>query len=447
MGKPSVTWLAAIALLGATTGVAPAQEAAPMTLPEAVAWAVDHNPKLAAATARIERAQAKVLAARAPAQPVFKLSGSGRLQNPVQQITIPGPDARTVNITRSDFATVSLGVVWPLWGGGRVEAATGAARAQVDAAEADLQQATEQLIYEVGIAYFRAQSSRSALVEAQAGLTDAEEGLRTARVRHEAGTVTLADVTQAEAVHRRAEQLVATAHNAAIDADQAFNALLARPLGETVALAEAAVDFECPAEPADAQAVALAVRPELLALSSRQEAARHAIAQARAERKPGVAVGAEVAWQTPSDVMPSHTEYIGLGFSWPILSHPASRASERQARATVEELGSLRRDLERAIALQVSESGRRLADAGEAIAAADEALRAATDGARQAEAAYGAGTITRQQLTAAQSALSQAREKRAQAGFALSAAKFSRARALGLLRSLVLIPAQEVTGQ
>jgi len=418
-----------------------------MALPEAVAWAVDHNPKLAATTARIEQAQARVSLARVPAQPAFKLSGSGRLQNPAQQITIPIEPPRTINITRSVSAAVSLGVVWPLWDGGRIEAATGAARAQVDAAEADLQQATEQLIYEVGLAYFRVLSSKSALAETQAGLTTAEENLRTTRARHEAKAATGAEVTQAEAAQRRAEQMVAAAGNAATDAEQALNALLARPLGEPVTLAEAAVDFECPANPADAQAVALAVRPELPALASRQEAARKAIAQARAERQPGVAAVAGAALQTPTAMMSAHSEYVGLGFEWPILNHPASHAAERQAQATVEEIASLRSDLESVIALQVSESARRLADAGEAIAAADEALRAATDAAGQAQAAYGAGTITRQQLTAAQGALRQAREKRAQAGFALNAAKFSRARALGLLRSLVLIPAQEVTGQ
>jgi outer membrane protein len=433
--------VAAVLVAAAHVG---AQDATPMSLPEAIAWAVNHNPRLAAAAARIEQAEARVSAAKAPAQPAFKLTGSGRLQEPVQQITIPVLPNRTISLTRTDYATVALGVVWPLWTGGRVEAATGAARAQVGVAEADLQQATEQLLYEVGLDYFRALSSRRALAEAQAGLARAGEDLRTARAQHAAGVLTVAELSQAEAAQRRAQQLVAAAENAVTDADQAFNTVLARPVDEPVLLADVPLELALPSE-ADAQEVALATRPELLALSDRREAAQQAIAQARAERNPSIAAVGQAAWQTPTEVQPSHNESFGIEFSWPILNHPASRANERQARVTVREIDDLRSDLESAITLQVGQSARRLADATEALSASDEALRSAEEGARTAQVAYESGTATRQQVTAAQTARDQAREERAQAECALSAAKLGRARALGLLRALLLVPAEEAS--
>ncbi|MBM3498827.1 MAG: TolC family protein [Armatimonadetes bacterium] len=437
--------LALVLLLGPM--LAGAQAGSPLTLPEAIAWAVNHNPKTAAATARVQQAEARVQAAAAPAQPAFKLSGSGRLQGPVQEISIPVVPGRSVAITRSEHATVALGVVWPLWTGGRVEAATGAARAQVSAAEADLQQAVEQLIYEVGLAYFRVLSTRSRLDDARAGLSLAEESLRTARALRDAGALIGAELAQAEAAHRQAQQQLSAAANAATDAEQTLNTLLVRPLGEPVVLTQTALELQCPADPDEAQAVAQAVRPELLALASRQEAAEQAIALARAERNPTVAAVGQVAWQTPTDVMESHAEFFGVEFSWPILHHPASRAGERGTRASVREVEEVRRDLESAIRLQVGESGRRLADAEEVVAATAEALRAAREADRQAAVAYDAGTTTRRAREVARAAAHQAEAAATQAEHARSATHLSRARALGLLRTLFLIPPQEPEGR
>ena len=73
-----------------------------------------------------------------------------------------------MSITRADNAAVNLGVVWPLWTGGRVRAAVGAARARTDAAEADLQQSVEQLLYEVGVAYYGVLRARLVETEAEA---------------------------------------------------------------------------------------------------------------------------------------------------------------------------------------------------------------------------------------------------------------------------------------
>jgi outer membrane protein TolC len=203
--------------------------------------------------------------------------------------------------------------------------------------------------------------------------------------------------------------------------------------------------LDCPSDPAEAEAVALAVRPELLALASRREAAEQAIRQARAERNPTVAAVGHVAVQTPTAVTESHSEFIGIEFAWPVLNHPASRGNERVARSTVREVDELRADLENVIRLQVGDSARRLADAEEALAGAEEALRAAQDAEGQAQAAREQGAATAEQLAAAQAALDQAQARRTQAECARSAAWLSRGRALGLLRTLFLLAPEEVT--
>jgi outer membrane protein TolC len=225
------------------------------------------------------------------------------------------------------------------------------------------------------------------------------------------------------------------------DAEQRLNRLLGRPLDQGVRLVDEPVVLEPPRR--DAVSIALSTRPELLALDHRREAAEAAIAQAQAERRPTISTVAEAAVQTTTDVMEGHSEFIGLEFAWPILSHPASRARERGARAGLRELEQTKADLEAVIALQVAESARRVTDARERVAAAQEALAAAAATAREARVARQAGTATRQTIVTAESALEQARARQGQAAYGLSAALLGRARALGVMRGMFLVGVEE----
>jgi len=428
-----------------------AQEPQLLALDDALAFALNHSPRIAAAAARVEKAKGGVALARSAAEPAVALRASGRLQVPVPKITItppgssgsPPPSPMTLKLGRPDQASLTLGVVWPLWTGGRVQAAIGAARAQVGAAEADLQQATEQLLYETGAAYYETLRARSARTGAEAALRRAEEDLRTTRAGRAAGLVTGATVSAAGAGKRQAEQAVASAKVAVSDAEQSLNELLGRALNEPVRLLDQPVTVGPLQVSGQAMLIALATRPELLALDYRRDAAQAAIAQARAERRPAINLAAQAALQTKTPFTPPHQESIGLEFSWPVLTYAASRAHEAAAGATVKEIEATRTELESSIAYQVETTGRRMADALERLAAAQEAEKAAEAAGREARALHEEGAATQQQLTAAETALDEARARRGQAEAGLSIARLSQARAMGLMRALFLAPPPE----
>ena len=412
------------------------------SLPDALAYALNHNLQMSACVARIERARADVSAAKSTAQPEFALRASARLQAPLQEFAIPIGDGSTISITRALQGSVSAGVVWPVWTGGRVAAATGAARAQLDATEADLQQAAEQLLYEVAVGYYRVLIARSAVAAAESEVRRAAQSLHAANTQRAAGTVTAARVSAATAEHRRAQEGLKTAQNALLDAEQGLNRLLGRGLDSDVRLVDEPLTLDAPQEGDEAVRIALTTRPELLALDHRVEAAQKTIAQARAERQPTISTVAEAALQTTTSVAKEHSEFIGLQFSWPILNHSGSRARQRGARAGVEELEQTKADLESVVGLQVAESARRVSDAREGLAAAEEALRAAEAAARETRVGRQAGTVTGQSLVAAESALEQAHARHRQAEYGLSTALLGRARALGLMRGMFLTPEQ-----
>lgn len=415
-----------------------------ITLGEAMAYAINHNPQLAAAVAGVAGAEAAVSVASASGRPTFTLQGGAQAQSPIQQINIQLPGfERSVAITTPESARAGLNVTWPLWTGGRVSAATAVSRAQADAAEGDLQQATEQLLYLVAASYYGVLSAQQELAAAQAGVTGAAETLRTSTQARSAGTATGAEVANAQAGLERAEQQAAAARNGLDNARGRLALHMGIDPAESVSPIADAVDIKQPAGDDEAIEIALRTRPELIALEHRIDSARAAIELARADRNPTVAAVGAYQLQTPTDVQASHSEFIGVQFSWPVFSHPRSDANQRQAGAAVTQLSHTLNDLERTIAVQVGEARRALDDAREAVAAAEETSLAATQVHRRAQAAYAAGTLTRQELSGAETALAEAQARHHQALYGLSTAAVTYARALGVLRQTFLAPSEE----
>jgi len=416
-------------------GAAPVfcQDSAPLTLADVLAEALRNNPRLAAAAARAQRAEemapdgALTILALSEAQ-TQGVAGEARL----------GGVRGSVDITHPDEGGATINVAWPLWTGGRVAAARGMARAGAGAAEADLHQATEQVLYETAVAYYQVLLAQAVLDAAQAAHADAQEELRTTQVQRDAGSALPAEVSQATATAEAAAERVAAAATALTDAGQGLNVLMDRPVEEPMELVDAAFEFSAGDGEQDAEAVALATRPELLGLDYRVAAARQTIAQARAQRKPIVLIAAQAEWQTPTGVTGGDQEFLGLEFSWPISHHLSAKVQGRAARASVEEAEATRAELENAIGYQVRESARRVADAQGRLSASAEALTAAEAGLARATVAHDAGALTKQALAAAQAARDSADARRRQARQALSIAHVSRARALGLMRTLVL---------
>ena len=414
-----------------------------ITLGEAMAYAINHNPQLAAAVAGVAGAEAAASAASATARPTFTLQGGAQAQSPIQQINIQLPGfERSVAITTPESARASLNVTWPLWTGGRVSAATAVSRAQANAAEGDLQQATEQLLYLVAASYYAVLSAQQQLAAAEAGVTAAAETLRTASSARGAGTASRRGGCQCGGGPRTPRaRATAPQRPWTMPAGARLHMGIA-PEQPVVPVADA-VDIKQPAGDDEAIEIALRTRPELIALGHRIDSARAAVELARTDRNPTVAAVGAYQVQTPTDVQASHSEFIGIQFSWPVFSHPRADANQRQARAGVEQLSRTREDLERTIAVQVAEARRGLDDSRECVAAAEQASLAATQVHRRAQAAYAAGTLTRQELTGAETALAEAQARHQQALYGLSIAAVTYARALGVLRQTFLVPSEE----
>ena len=406
-----------------------------MSLEQAIAYALTHNPRLKAALAEVEGAQASLEVAKAIEAPYMTLSASARLQNPIQEIR-PVGSPTAIQITRKDMASASFQIVWPFWGGGRIEAAKGMARADLAANEANLQQTVEQLIFEVGLAFYSVLDAGQQQVAAEAKVNEAQEKLRYAEAALQSGYLNTSEVALARAALAQAEQALDVAGNTLAYSTKALNTALGKPLELPTEPLPAVLDLgELPEQEAAYQ-LALERRPELLALAYRADSARYAVERAKAEANPQLGLLGQYTVQTPTDTLSSHQELVGLEFSWP-FSNPTRSGQVGSAEAGAREVAALREQLQQGIRLQVAEASFKVAEGKVRYDTAQQSLDATKIAANKAEAAYKAGALLKRDLLEATTARIQAEAGLARAGYALDAASLNYARALGLLRELL----------
>ena len=285
-----------------------------LTADEAIRLALQQNPTVTAAQARLEAATAGVRGARAP----FNLQG---------EVT-PGVGFTNGNALLSQEFDL----------GGRRAAQTQAAQGQRAAAEAELALARLQVATQARASYFdltRAQAVERAAAEAAALARQVRDAVRR---RVDLGEAPAVQLTRGEIEVGRAEQEVARAQGDVRARLATLNVLLGRAPETAVTPTEV---LTLPAVPPGAQELAeraLRQRPELAAGRGLLEARRGQVEVARAQRRP--ALFAEVAsdiWSLDRD--PFQTRNLGLQarVSFPLFDRGRLRAEVDRAQAGVRE--------------------------------------------------------------------------------------------------------------
>jgi cobalt-zinc-cadmium efflux system outer membrane protein len=173
-----------VAMILLVAGLGAAQEA--LSLEQALARARERAPSVLSARARIEESLGRLSVASTIRNPEVEAAAGGAITG----------DPRSAKVDAGFFQDVQLG--------GRRSARMDAARAQWTSSVADAEDVLRRARREVAAAFFRglqAQESLALLADAE---RIAEETLKTARRRHEAGDVALLDVNLARAAASRA---------------------------------------------------------------------------------------------------------------------------------------------------------------------------------------------------------------------------------------------------
>ena len=343
------------------------------TLPEALAAAVQANPHIESARARLHAIEEGIAQATAGYLPRVSATADAGYRS----------DARAWPPTaagQSPGSGYALTLSQPLFDGGRTSSAVQVTQANVRAERENVQIALQQVLLAATTAYMDVVQNRRLrhLNEDNAALL-AQVAVATRR-RAEVREATSADLAQADAAVAGARAQVALAKANLVMSEAAFVESVQHPPG-VLSRPPALVD-RLPAGLDEALQHAHAVSPAVVLAVERAAAARHAIDQANAQLLPSIHL--QASYQRRSEPQPGVDDMDGLVakvvVTVPIYSGGAGQAEVRAARHTHRALAWQAADVRAQVHSAVVQAWARL----QATRAASSAIAVQVTASRQA---------------------------------------------------------------
>lgn len=323
-----------------------AAPAGAVTLDDAIAAALAHDPSITIADAGRDAAGGRVSQARAGGLPTVTVRGSlgyGRL-DPQGFFGLAG-----ANVTPF---TAQASIEQPLFTGGRVAAVTAQARAGLASAEAGRVNARGDLATAVAAAYGEVLTAKTMVASWQRLLDQTGEIERQARLRFKDGESPSTDVDQAAARLAEARGGLAGAEGAVAASRAHYRNLVGE---DPVQLAPLPTGPAAPATLDEAVAFAAHNSPAIAQAEAALTAARAANRGARAERLPTVGAFAE-AGRIKDEFFPDYranSATVGIRANWQLYSggRVGGRITETnaEARAAEARLRAVRQQVEEVV--------------------------------------------------------------------------------------------------
>jgi outer membrane protein TolC len=409
-----------------------------LTLEDAIARGLEHSGRIAEMQARLDAASAVESGRQAADRPLLALQGGYTRTNHVDEfvIAVPGSAPRALYPDVPDNYRARLDLNWPIYTAGRTDALERAARAERQAAAADLAAARADLRLEITRAFWAlvtAGESEQVLARSVASL---DAHVADLRARLEQGLIPPNEVLSAEAQRSRGRLLAIEARNLRDVADADLSRLIGHDSPDRLVPA-AAVE---PPTPEGGKAAALVetareARPERRALLDRVEALRARVNAAEAGARPQVAVNAGYDYARPNPrIFPradeAHDSWdVSVNATWSLWDGGRRRADEAEAAAGVRAGEARLGEFERQLAFEVRQRVLEADSSRAAIAAADDGVRAAAEARRVLGERFKAGVATSTEVLDAETAVLQAEldRTRAIANARLALARLDRA--------------------
>lgn len=385
-----------------------------MSLEEAVAYAVQHNPQVAEAAGLIREARGRVLQARSLRLPQAGVNNFVFRQGPTVPPFRPG-DNPAVPAYRWNYG-VFLNQVLFDWGQRR--RAEIAAKRGVDAAKYRTDEAQNGVRLVVGTTFFNILRAQQLVRVAQERVESATEQLRVARARFETDVAPRFDVIRSEAELANAQQELIQAQNEVQLAEATFNTALGRDVNTPVAIDPEATPDRKEFSFDELRDTAVEQRPSLRAFRADIRGLEQTVRSRRAENKPQISLGATYDRPNPGGFATTEHRYsAGLVMTFPFFDSGLTRGRVREAQGTLEAQRA-RLEIERQqVELDIRQAQLDLNEAGQRIETSRKELTSAREALRVAEVRYRSGVGTNVEVTDAQVAVARAGQNLANAEF------------------------------
>lgn len=410
----------ALAQQPATTPIPglPAPPTAPLTVDDAVAFALRNNPTIARSDMDVRIAEAQVTSAQAGRRPTVSVASTTTYNPSPASITIPGGNQ---SFKLGDTLTSGIAVTGtqPVWPSTRWKAPVAAAQAGVGVSETTLARNRQQIAFQVRQAYFQLLSAQQLQQVADDAVKVAETQLKLAQNTFEAGTAPKLDVVQATAGLESARVDQLRAQNATAIANSVLAVQLGLPAGTPFALAPPKTLPAAPSAVEPMVETALTQRTELTELNYRRQQLQANVELIKLQQKPLVNVAANFG----DTLIGSGGLTGGQGFTVSLTAALAvynggkTKADLDAARLQLEQFDLTAKQVELGITLDVRQASLNLQSALAQLTAAQRQLDAATQALEIAQVRYDYGEGIFLEVEQARLRQTQARTALAQAQF------------------------------
>jgi outer membrane protein TolC len=396
-----------------------------LTLDEAVAIALEHQPNIQARLSDYAAAAFRVDQALSPLLP--QLTGSVTTRR-VEAVTEPAGPRRTRLSASYPDENLRAGVTVSqlLFDFGKTFADTQVARKLADVASEDVELQRQLITLAVKESYTNINFAQRLIAVQQQALERAELNLRSARGFFEVGTRPKSDVARAEVDVANARVDLIRARNAERNARVALNTAMGIPANTPTQIQDNLVYEPVTLDPAQLVGEAYRQRPE-----SRQARLQVEAADARARRAlrdffPDITANGFYGG-TRTEL--NEVWEVGLGLSWSLFDGGNRMARYRETRVLLDAAQARVRATELDISREVEQAQINVSEANERIEAAKTAVESALENFRLAQGRFDAGVGTILELTDAQLALTQTQnaETQALADYRIALARLQRA--------------------
>lgn len=372
--------------------------------------AQDNDPQIRAARATRQAAAEARPIARAGLLPSVSATGSASYTH---------QDVKSRGSEDFDSESASLNLVQPLYRRDRLKRVD-QADAQIAQAEANLQQAEQQLLLRVAGAYFGVLAAKDNLGFAKSEQEAIARQLDQAKRRFEVGLIAITGVHEAQARHDASRANVINARNQLDNANEALREIIGAQPGELQRLEDdLPLDMPTPADLDYWTNLALQTNPGIIAARAQLDVARQEVEVQRSGHYPTLDLvgGYTVSRSDSSLARDTDSASIGLELAVPLYTGGGVDAATRQARYNLEAARDTLEQTRRAAARQVRDAYRGI----EASISRVEALNAGNVSSASAleatEAGFEVGTRTLVDVLNAQSELYRAQRDYAQARY------------------------------
>jgi len=432
-------------LVGAVSGASAQAPPLRLTLDEAVARGIEASHRLEELSARQDAAQAIEDQRAAAERPQLAALGGYTRINHVEEFGVPNADGgfRVIYPDLTNRTSSRIDLQWPIYTGGRLNALTRAAGAEVDAAGQDREAARADLKLEITRSFLAVLTARAAADVVRQALDRTNGHLTDVRNQLSVGLVPPSAVLNIEAQQAHQRMLSIEAETIFETTTAEFKRLVGLDQGAPVDLVPSgsvgiAVGPPDPLDPAilaNGAVEARANRPERKSLAFRIVAAEERVASASAGSLPVLTAAGGYDVSRPNlKIFPIQDKWtpswdIGVNVRWSLFDGGRVRAETAEAAANRRVAEARLRDFDAGVEVEVRQRTAELTSAVAAIDAAGVGVKAAAEARRVIAERFSAGVATNMDVLDAQTALLQAELDltRARASAQLANARLQRA--------------------